>query len=103
MMRRLRALIPHRSRRRPVWRSPVGTCDTHGQGTDQGSEIYLLESEGIFYGGSDCNAKWYIEKVSEMNGLTDLKETFRLNGEASLRFFKVEVHHISFVLAASLS
>lgn len=36
-------------------------------------------------------------------GLTDLKETFKLKGGADLSFFKVEIHHLSFDLAASAS
>lgn len=35
--------------------------------------------------------------------LTDLKETFKLNGDASWSLFRVEMHHGSFVLAASFS
>jgi len=46
------------------------------------------------------------EKVSQMTmvqGLTDLKETFKLNGDASLSLLRVELNHASFVSAASLS
>lgn len=35
--------------------------------------------------------------------LTDLNETFKLNGEAALSFFNVELHHASSVADASLS
>lgn len=35
--------------------------------------------------------------------LTDLKETFKLNGEASLSLFRVEMHHASLVWPAATS
>lgn len=35
--------------------------------------------------------------------LTDLKATFKLNGEASLSLFRVEMHHASFVSLAAFS
>ena len=40
---------------------------------------------------------------SEYQGLTDFKETFKPNGEASLSLLRVEMHHASFVLLVSLS
>ena len=35
--------------------------------------------------------------------LTDLKATFKLNGEASFSLFRVEMHHASFVSLATFS
>lgn len=42
-------------------------------------------------------------KVKREEWLTDLKETFKLNGEASLSLLKVELHQAAFVAAASRS
>lgn len=45
-----------------------------------------------------------IQSVSDkQKELTDLKETFKLNGEASLSLFRVEMHHASFVSLAATS
>jgi hypothetical protein len=41
--------------------------------------------------------------MTMVQGLTDLKETFKLNGDASLSLLRVELNHASFVSAASLS
>ena len=71
------------------------------------SEIYLLVSEPVDVCSLDHNNEMIVEeKVSQITmvqGLTDLKETFKLNGDASLSLLRVELNHASFVSAASLS
>jgi hypothetical protein len=71
------------------------------------SEIYLLVSEPVDVCSLDHNNEMIVEeKVSQMTmvqGLTDLKETFKLNGDASLSLLRVELNHASFVSAASFS
>lgn len=70
---------------------------------------YLHQLEGLHY------KKWFLikkeeskvirnsEDLDKQKELTDLKETFKLKGEASLSLFRVEMHHASFVSLAAAS
>lgn len=99
--------IPHKNHQRFAWIFLVGSFDIHGPSTDQVSEIYLLVSEPVDVCSLDHNNEMIVEeKVSQITmvqGLTDLKETFKLNGDASLSLLRVELNHASFVSAASFS
>lgn len=76
--------------------------------TDQGSETFLLLSDTIAIMVDlkfKLEDKHYLQKKrgNKFNGLTDLKETFKLNGETCFSLLAVEAHHSSLFLAASVS
>ena len=50
-----------------------------------------------------CEYFQYINITYLQKGLTDLKETFKLNGDTYFSFFRTDSHHTSWVLATSFS
>lgn len=89
--------IPPGSPLKPFQRFPEVTSGTHEPDTGQESDIYLPGSDGLSShcwknGGEKITMGLRVVYIYEWMKLTDLKETFRLNGDTSRNLFKVEAH-----------